>query len=114
MADKYDHSSIEPKWQHYWRAKQIFRTPNPGDPDFDHKKPKYYVLGMFPYPSGAGLHVGHPLSYTAVDIIARYKRMLGYNVLNPIGWDSFGLPAEQRAVRTGFPPQPTTLDSINT
>ena len=114
MKKEYDFRSIEPKWQHYWRAQGSFRALNPGDPGFDPAQPKYYVLGMFPYPSGSGLHVGHPLSYTAVDILARYKRMRGFNVLNPIGWDSFGLPAEQFAVKTGFSPQALTIDSINT
>jgi leucyl-tRNA synthetase len=113
LSDRYAPREIEPKWQRFWQAHRLFRALGPGEPGFDPEKPKYYVLGMFPYPSGSGLHVGHPLSYTAVDILARYKRMRGFNVLNPIGWDSFGLPAEQYAVKTGFPPAATTLNSIN-
>jgi leucyl-tRNA synthetase len=92
---------FEPKWQARWEAEKTFRTPGPGDADFDASKPKYYVLDMFPYPSGAGLHVGHPEGYTATDIIGRFKRMTGHNVLHPMGYDSFGLPAEQYAIKTG-------------
>jgi len=103
---------IEPKWQAYWAEHKTFRTPNPGDPGFDPAKPKIYILGMFPYPSGDGLHVGHPEGYTATDIVARYKRMKGFNVLHPMGWDSFGLPAEQYAVKTGQHPAVTTRRNI--
>ncbi|NQX00164.1 leucine--tRNA ligase, partial [bacterium] len=91
---------------------KTFRTPGPGDADFDPAKPKYYVLDMFPYPSGAGLHVGHPEGYTATDIIGRYKRMNGFNVLHPMGYDSFGLPAEQYAIKTGQHPAITTAANI--
>ncbi|MCW0220599.1 MAG: leucine--tRNA ligase [Prosthecobacter sp.] len=105
-------SEFEPKWQAEWEAKQAFRTPNPGDSDFDATKPKYFVLDMFPYPSGAGLHVGHPEGYTATDIIGRYKKMTGHNVLHPMGWDAFGLPAEQYAIKTGQHPRVTTEQNI--
>jgi leucyl-tRNA synthetase len=97
-------SEFEPKWQDVWEAKKAFRTPNPGDADFDASKPKYFVLDMFPYPSGNGLHVGHPEGYTATDIIGRFKKMSGFNVLHPMGWDAFGLPAEQYAIKTGSIP----------
>lgn len=105
---KYDHQRIEQKWQKYWEDHQTFRA------EVDHSKPKYYVLDMFPYPSGAGLHVGHVTGYTATDILARYKRQKGFNVLHPMGWDSFGLPAEQYAIRTGTHPSITTETNINT
>ncbi|MEO8616402.1 MAG: leucine--tRNA ligase, partial [Luteolibacter sp.] len=95
-----------------WETEKTFRTPGPGDADFDASKPKYYVLDMFPYPSGAGLHVGHPEGYTATDIIGRYKRMKGFNVLHPMGYDSFGLPAEQYAIKTGQHPAITTAANI--
>ena len=104
---------FEPKWQEHWGKHQTFRTPNPGDEDFDASKPKFYILGMFPYPSGAGLHVGHPEGYTATDIIGRYKKMNGHNVLNPMGWDAFGLPAEQYAIKTGQHPRITTEANID-
>ena len=103
---------FEPKWQARWESEKTFRTPGPGDVDFDPTKPKYYVLDMFPYPSGAGLHVGHPEGYTATDIIGRYKRMTGHNVLHPMGYDSFGLPAEQYAIKTGQHPAITTAANI--
>ncbi|KAJ6728822.1 LEUCYL-TRNA SYNTHETASE [Salix koriyanagi] len=105
----YPFHNIEPKWQSYWEKNQTFRTPD----EVDTSKPKFYVLDMFPYPSGAGLHVGHPLGYTATDILARLKRMQGYNVLHPMGWDAFGLPAEQYAIETGTHPKITTLRNIN-
>jgi leucyl-tRNA synthetase len=103
---------FEPQWQQRWETEKTFRTPSPGDADFDATKPKYYVLDMFPYPSGAGLHVGHPEGYTATDIIGRYKRMTGHNVLHPMGYDSFGLPAEQYAIKTGQHPAITTAANI--
>ncbi|CAL1412884.1 unnamed protein product [Linum trigynum] len=105
----YPFHEIEPKWQLYWEENSTFRTPD----EVDTSKPKFYVLDMFPYPSGAGLHVGHPLGYTATDILARFKRMQGYNVLHPMGWDAFGLPAEQYAIDTGTHPKVTTLKNIN-
>ena len=103
---------FEPKWQARWETEKTFRTPGPGDAGFDASKPKYYVLDMFPYPSGAGLHVGHPEGYTATDIIGRFKRMTGHNVLHPMGYDSFGLPAEQYAIKTGQHPAVTTAANI--
>ncbi len=106
MAKEYDFTSIEKKWQDYWDANATFRAE-----DFS-SKPKYYVLDMFPYPSGAGLHVGHPEGYTATDIVCRYKRMRGFNVLHPMGWDAFGLPAEQYAIETGTHPAVTTAKNI--
>ena len=102
----YNPSSIEKKWQSYWLNQKTFKTPT------DRTKPKYYVLDMFPYPSGSGLHVGHPEGYTATDIMARYKRKKGFNVLHPMGWDAFGLPAEQYAVKTGTHPRLTTEKNI--
>ncbi|MGW8957028.1 leucine--tRNA ligase [Paenibacillus sp. NPDC055715] len=103
----YQPQSIEPKWQKYWDENKTFRTGE--EPD----KPKFYALDMFPYPSGAGLHVGHPEGYTATDIVSRYKRMRGYNVLHPMGWDAFGLPAEQHALDTGEHPREITVKNVN-
>ncbi len=108
----YPFDQIEPKWQDRWEKEQTFHVPNPGEPGFDAAKPKYYVLDMFPYPSGAGLHVGHAEGYTATDIITRYKRMRGCNVLHPMGWDAFGLPAEQYAIKTGQHPRVTTEQNV--
>jgi leucyl-tRNA synthetase len=108
----YPFDQFEPKWQAIWEERQLFHAPNPGEKGFDHAKPKFYVLDMFPYPSGAGLHVGHPEGYTATDIIARYKRMRGFNVLHPMGWDAFGLPAEQYAIKSGQHPAITTRENI--
>ena len=109
---KYDFQNIEQRWQSHWEAQKTFHAPGPGDPGFDPDKPKYYVLDMFPYPSGVGLHVGHPLGYIATDIVARYQRMQGYQVLHPIGYDAFGLPAEQYAIETGVHPRETTEQNI--
>ena len=108
----YPFDQIEPKWQAIWDERQLFHAPNPGEKSFDRVMPKFYVLDMFPYPSGAGLHVGHPEGYTATDIIARYKRMRGFNVLHPMGWDAFGLPAEQYAIKTGQHPVITTRENV--
>lgn len=102
----YDFLSIEPRWQSYWSEKQAFTAEAPSP------KPKYYALDMFPYPSGAGLHIGHPEGYTATDILCRYKRAQGFNVLHPIGWDAFGLPAEQHAVKTGTHPATNTAANV--
>jgi len=108
----YDHREIEAKWQARWAAAGTFRVPNPGEPGFDPQQPKLYVLDMFPYPSGEGLHVGHPLGYIATDIYSRYQRMQGRQVLHPMGFDAFGLPAEQYAVETGVHPRITTERNV--
>lgn len=105
---RYEHQKIEQKWQKYWDEQQTFKS------EIDQTRPKFYILDMFPYPSGAGLHVGHVTGYTATDIIARYKRQKGFNVLHPMGWDSFGLAAEQYAIRTGAHPADTTAQNIAT
>src|SRR3989440_15764 len=108
----YPFDEFEPKWQAIWEERQPFHAPNPGEKGFDPSKSKFYVLDMFPYPSGAGLHVGHPEGYTATDIIARYKRLRGFNVLHPMGWDAFGLPAEQYAIKSGQHPAITTRENV--
>src|SRR5947208_3994886 len=108
----YPFDRFESKWQRLWDEQHLFHAPNPGEKDFDPSKPKFYILDMFPYPSGAGLHVGHPEGYTATDIVARYKRMRGFNVLHPMGWDAFGLPAEQYAIKTGQHPAITTRENV--
>jgi leucyl-tRNA synthetase len=108
----YPFDEFEPKWQAVWEERQLFHALNPGEKGFDASKSKFYVLDMFPYPSGAGLHVGHPEGYTATDIIARYKRMRGFNVLHPMGWDAFGLPAEQYAIKSGQHPAITTRENV--
>jgi leucyl-tRNA synthetase len=98
----FDHTQIEKKWQEKWEKEALYKTSDTTE------KPKYYILDMFPYPSGTGLHVGHPRGYIASDIFARFKRMQGFNVLHPMGFDSFGLPAEQHAIKTGNHPGPYT------
>lgn len=108
MSLEYDHQAVEKKWQKYWEENEVFRSVE------DTRRKKFYVLDMFPYPSGAGLHVGHTVGYTATDIIARYRMMMGYSVLHPMGWDSFGLPAERYAIRTGIHPAITTRQNIDT
>src|SRR4026209_709910 len=102
----YDPKRIEPRWQRYWEEHATFKA------DMDLARPTFYVLDMFLYPSGEGLHVGHPEGYTATDIVSRYKRMRGFNVLHPMGWDAYGLPAERYAVRTGVHPSITTKTNI--
>ena len=104
---EYNHKEIEKRWQQYWKDNNVYKT------DIDAKRPKFYVLDMFPYPSGAGLHVGHPLGYIASDIFSRYKRLQGFNVLHPMGYDAYGLPAEQYAIQTGQHPEVTTVNNIN-
>ena len=106
---EYRFRDIERKWQDWWKANEVYEVSNPPGTD----KPKYYVLDMFPYPSGAGLHVGHPLGYIASDIYARFKRLKGFNVLHPMGYDAFGLPAEQYAIEHGIHPAISTEQNIN-
>lgn len=108
----YPFDELEKKWQAYWLEHKTFRSPDPGE--LGSEKPKFYILDMFPYPSGSGLHVGHPEGYTATDILCRYKRMRGFNVLHPMGWDAFGLPAEQYAIDSGTQPAETTAKNIDT
>ena len=102
----YNHREIESRWQQRWRDDKTYHT------EIDPSRPKFYVLDMFPYPSGAGLHVGHPLGYIASDIYSRYKRLQGFNVLHPMGYDAYGLPAEQYAIQTGQHPEKTTSQNI--
>jgi len=104
----YDPKAIEGRWQRRWTEGRTYRA------EIDPARPKFYVLDMFPYPSGEGLHVGHPKGYISTDAIARYKRMRGFNVLHPMGWDAFGLPAEQFALETGTHPRVTTRRNIDT
>ena len=103
---EYQPREIEHKWQEFWKKNNIYKVSE------DSSKPKYYVLDMFPYPSGAGLHVGHPLGYIASDIFSRYKRLCGFNVLHPMGYDAFGLPAEQYAIQTGVHPAVSTAENV--
>ena len=103
---EYNHKEIERRWQEYWRDNEIYKVTE------DPSRKKFYVLDMFPYPSGAGLHVGHPLGYIASDIYARYKRQQGFNVLHPMGYDAYGLPAEQYAIQTGQHPEKTTSENV--
>ena len=103
---KLDYNTLEAKWKQIWEANQLYKVTE------DPSRPKFYVLDMFPYPSGAGLHVGHPLGYVASDIFSRFKRMKGFNVLHPMGYDAFGLPAEQYALDTGVHPAQSTSDNI--
>lgn len=103
---EYNHKEIEARWQQFWKEKDVYRTV------VDNSRPKFYVLDMFPYPSGAGLHVGHPLGYIASDIYSRFKRQQGFNVLHPMGYDAYGLPAEQYAIQTGQHPEITTRQNI--
>ena len=104
---EYNYKEIEKRWQQFWKENKTYKT------EIDSSRPKFYVLDMFPYPSGAGLHVGHPLGYIASDIYSRYKRLQGFNVLHPMGYDSYGLPAEQYAIQTGQHPEVTTFENIN-
>src|SRR3954464_4324415 len=107
MNKTYDHQALEVKWQAYWEQHRTFRVAD------DQTLPKFYCLDMFPYPSGSGLHVGHLEGYTATDIVSRYKRMRGFNVLHPMGWDAFGLPAEQHAIKTGERPAINTQRNVD-
>src|SRR5262245_65724708 len=107
---RYNHAEVEPRWQLYWDEHQTWKAVRSSD----RSRPKRYVLDMFPYPSGAGLHVGHPEGYTATDIVSRFARMRGFDVLHPMGWDAFGLPAEQHAIKTGTHPAQTTRENVAT
>ena len=107
MAKEYNFREIEQKWHRLWTERQTYKVTE------DERREKFYVLNMFPYPSGAGLHVGHPLGYIASDIYARFKRQQGFNVLNPMGYDAYGLPAEQYAIKTGQHPEKTTFANID-
>ncbi len=111
LTNHYDHREIEPRWQKSWHAQALFAARDPGTSGFDPGQPKFYVLDMFPYPSGSGLHVGHAVGYIGSDVVARRARMQGYNVLHPMGWDAFGLPAEQYAIQTGRHPRDTTQEN---
>src|SRR5881397_4007311 len=106
----YNFTAIAKKWQQYWLENKTFAALDPAEAG---DAPKSYILDMFPYPSGAGLHVGHPEGYTATDIISRYLRMRGHNVLHPMGWDAFGLPAEQYAIKSGQHPAITTRENVS-
>src|SRR6056297_4186165 len=110
---RYNPTEIEPRWQAFWESDRTFATPDLPQDSQGRPTRKRYILDMFPYPSGEGLHVGHPEGYTATDITARYKRMRGFNVLHPMGWDAFGLPAEQYALQTGTHPVETTAKNID-
>ncbi len=110
---QYNFQAIEAKWRSHWEQEKTYQTPGPGEPGFDDSKPKCYILDMFPYPSGAGLHIGHPKGYIASDIYSRYKRMRGFNVLHPMGFDSFGLPAEQYAIEHNIHPATVTEQNID-
>ncbi len=110
---RYDPTATEARWQEYWTEHKTFLMPNPGEAGFDPDRPKFYILDMFPYPSGAGLHVGHPVGYCATDIVARFKRMRGFNVLHPMGFDAFGLPAEQYAIEHNVHPAVTTKHNVD-
>ena len=107
-------NELEPRWQSCWEKDKIYEIGNPTDVGFDATKPKFYCLDMFPYPSGAGLHVGHPVGYIGSDILCRFKRMHGFNVLHPMGWDAFGMPAENAAMAQNIHPASWTYDNIAT
>lgn len=113
LRKQFPFTEFEPRWQSRWEAEQTFHSPNPGEAGFDPNRPKFYVLDMFPYPSGQGLHVGHVEGYTATDIVSRQRRMAGFQVLHPMGWDAFGLPAEQYAIKTGQHPRVTTKQNVD-
>ena len=118
MAQAYDPKTIEPRWQDFWRERKTFKAYNPGEPGFDPERPKFYVLDMFPYPSGAGLHVGHPIGYIGSDIVARRKRQEGYNVLHPMGWDAFACrpsstPSRPASIRPRRPARTSPTSSAS-